>query len=139
MALKKVSGKDVNLSRAFKDVAMGLRRNTVTKDTGVVKNENAIKQSLRNLVLTRKGEKLFQPEVGCEVFNLLFEPLDPMTGDAIRDEIINTLNQYEPRISLIDVDVKAVDVYNKFDVTIDYRIVGQPILETVEFVLKRPE
>ena len=74
MALKKVSGKDVNLSRAFKDVAMGLRRNTVTKDTGVVKNENAIKQSLRNLVLTRKGEKLFQPEVGCEVFNLLFEP-----------------------------------------------------------------
>ena len=62
-----------------------------------------------------------------------------MTGDAIRDEIINTLNQYEPRISLIDVDVKAVDVYNKFDVTIDYRIVGQPILETVEFVLKRPE
>ena len=139
MALKKVSGKDVNLSRSFKDVAMGLRRNTVTKDTGVVKNENAIKQSLRSLVLTRKGEKLFQPEVGCEVFILLFEPLDPMTGDAIRDEIINTLNQYEPRISLIDVDVKAVDVYNKFDVTIDYRIVGQPILETVEFVLKRPE
>ena len=139
MALKKVSGKDVNLSRSFKDVAMGLRRNTVTKDTGVVKNENAIKQSLRNVFLTRKGEKLFQPEVGCEVFNLLFEPLDPMTGDAIRDEIINTLNQYEPRISLIDVDVKAVDVYNKFDVTIDYRIVGQPILETVEFVLKRPE
>ena len=139
MALKKVSGKDVNLSRSFKDVAMGLRRNTVTKDTGVVKNENAIKQSLRSLVLTRKGEKLFQPEDGCEVFNLLIEPLDPMTGDAIRDEIINTLNQYEPRISLIDVDVKAVDVYNKFDVTIDYRIVGQPILETVEFVLKRPE
>ena len=85
MALKEVSGNNTNLSRAFKDIAMGFRRNTVTKDTGVVKNENSIKQSIRNLILTQKGERLMQPDIGCEVFTLLFEPLDPMTADAVRD------------------------------------------------------
>ena len=139
MALKEVSGKKVNLSRAFKDIAFGLKRNSITKDSGVVKNENAIKQAIRCLVLTQKGERLFQPDVGCAVFELLFEPLDLMTADAVRDEIINTLNQYEPRISLIDVSVRVSDVYQRFDVTVEYRIVGQPIVESVDFVLKRPE
>jgi len=110
MALKEVSGKKVNLSRAFKDIAFGLKRNSITKDSGVVKNENAIKQAIRCLVLTQKGERLFQPDIGCAVFELLFEPLDLMTADAVRDEIINTLNQYEPRISLIDVTVRVSDV-----------------------------
>ena len=139
MALKEVSGTKTNLSRAFKDIAMGFRRNTVTKDTGIVKNENSIKQSIRNLILTQKGERLMQPDIGCDVFSLLFEPLDPMTADAVRDEIINTINQYEPRVSLIDVTVNTVEIYNKFDVTVEYRIVGQPIVEEVDFVLKRPE
>ena len=139
MALKEVSGKKVNLSRAFKDIAFGLKRNSITKDSGVVKNENAIKQAIRCLVLTQKGERLFQPDIGCAVFELLFEPLDLMTADAVRDEIINTLNQYEPRISLIDVTVRVSDVYQRFDVTVEYRIVGQPIVESVDFVLKRPE
>ena len=139
MALKEVSGKKVNLSRAFKDIAFGLKRNSITKDSGVVKNENAIKQAIRCLVLTQKGERLFQPDVGCAVFELLFEPLDLMTADAVRDEIINTLNQYEPRISLIDVTVNVSEVYSRFDVTVEYRIVGQPIVESVDFVLKRPE
>tara|TARA_B100001113_G_C21095650_1_gene616450 strand:- start:938 stop:1357 length:420 start_codon:yes stop_codon:yes gene_type:complete len=139
MALKEVSGKKVNLSRAFKDIAFGLKRNSITKDSGVVKNENAIKQAIRCLVLTQKGERLFQPDIGCAVFELLFEPLDLMTADAVRDEIINTLNQYEPRISLIDVTVNVSEVYSRFDVTVEYRIVGQPIVESVDFVLKRPE
>ncbi len=139
MALKEVSGKKVNLSRAFKDIAFGLKRNSITKDSGVVKNENAIKQAIRCLVLTQKGERLFQPDIGCAVFELLFEPLDLMTADAVRDEIINTLNQYEPRISLIDVTVNISEVYSRFDVTVEYRIVGQPIVESVDFVLKRPE
>ena len=139
MALKEVSGKKVNLSRAFKDIAFGLKRNSITKDSGVVKNENAIKQAIRCLVLTQKGERLFQPDIGCAVFELLFEPLDLMTADAVRDEIINALNQYEPRISLIDVTVNVSEVYSRFDVTVEYRIVGQPIVESVDFVLKRPE
>ncbi len=139
MALKEIRGSKVNLSRAYKDVGIGLLINTFTKDTAVVKNENAIKQSIKNLVLTQRGEKLFQPEIGSGVYDLLFEPMDLFTADAIRDEIINTLGQYEPRITLGPVTVRANEDTNSFDVTVEYRIVGQPIVETVNFVLQRPE
>ena len=139
MAIKEVRGNKDNLSRGFKDVGMSFLLNVFTKDAAVVKNENAIKQSIKNLVLTQKGEKLFQPELGSGVYELLFEPMDPFTADSIRDEIINTLGQYEPRISILEVDVEPNEDTNTFDVTLEYRIVGQPIVETVNFILQRPE
>tara|TARA_Y200000002_G_scaffold336624_1_gene304878 strand:+ start:2229 stop:2648 length:420 start_codon:yes stop_codon:yes gene_type:complete len=139
MAIKEVRGGKDNLSRGFKDVGMSFLLNVFTKDAAVVKNENAIKQSIKNLVLTQKGEKLFQPEIGSGVYELLFEPMDPFTADSIRDEIINTLGQYEPRISILEVDVEPNEATNTFDVTVEYRIVGQPIVETVNFILQRPE
>lgn len=139
MAIKEVRGNKDNLSRGFKDVGMSFLLNVFTKDAAVVKNENAIKQSIKNLVLTQKGEKLFQPEIGSGVYELLFEPMDPFTADSIRDEIINTLGQYEPRISILEVDVEPNEATNTFDVTVEYRIVGQPIVETVNFILQRPE
>ena len=139
MAIKEVRGNNDNLSRGFKDVGMSFLLNVFTKDAAVVKNENAIKQSIKNLVLTQKGEKLFQPEIGSGVYELLFEPMDPFTADSIRDEIINTLGQYEPRITILEVDVEPNEDTNTFDVTVEYRIVGQPIVETVNFILQRPE
>ena len=139
MAIKEVRGNKDNLSRGFKDVGMSFLLNVFTKDAAVVKNENAIKQSIKNLVLTQKGEKLFQPEIGSGVYELLFEPMDPFTADSIRDEIINTLGQYEPRITILEVDVEPNEATNTFDVTVEYRIVGQPIVETVNFILQRPE
>ena len=139
MAIKEVRGTKDNLSRGFKDIGVGFLLNAFTKDAAVVKNENAIKQSIKNLVLTQKGEKLFQPEIGSGVYELLFEPMDPFTADSIRDEIINTLGQYEPRITISEVTVLANEETNQFDVTVEYRIVGQPIVETVNFILQRPE
>ena len=139
MAIKEVRGNKDNLSRGFKDVGMSFLLSVFTKDAAVVKNENAIKQSIKNLVLTQKGEKLFQPEIGSGVYELLFEPMDPFTADSIRDEIINTLGQYEPRITILEVDVEPNEDTNTFDVTVEYRIVGQPIVETVNFILQRPE
>ena len=72
MAIKEVRGTKDNLSRGFKDIGVGFLLNAFTKDAAVVKNENAIKQSIKNLVLTQKGEKLFQPEIGYGVYELLF-------------------------------------------------------------------
>ena len=139
MALKEVDGKQINLSRAYRDVAIGKLKNPFTKDASTVKNDNSIKQAIKNLTLTQMGEKLFQPEIGCNVFQLLFEPLDGFTADSIRDEIINTLGQYETRITINTVAVVPNDDQNTFDVTVEYRIVGQPIVESVSFVLQRPE
>tara|TARA_B100001996_G_scaffold381424_1_gene370827 strand:+ start:409 stop:828 length:420 start_codon:yes stop_codon:yes gene_type:complete len=139
MALKDVKGKDTKISRSFKDVGMSFSRNRFTDDASSVKNDNAIKQSIKNLVLTAPGEKPFNFAVGSRVSQLLFEPLDPFTCDAIQEEIINTISQYEPRVSLTDVQAVAFEQGNKLAVTVEYTIVGQPIVESINFVLQRPE
>ena len=120
-------------------VSIGFLRNPFTKDVSSVVNDNSIKQAIKNLILTAPGEKPFQPNVGSKVYTMLFEPLDPFTADVIGEEIINTINQNEPRVQLKAVNVLPVNTGNKLNVFIEYRIVGVPIVETIEFVLQRPE
>ncbi len=138
MVLKKVGPDEFNISRSFKDVNISFAKNAVTKDTAVVKNENSIKQAIKNLVLTRPGEKHFQPEIGSEVYTLLFEPLDDFTAETIQDEIINTINGNEDRVSLESVICEVDEERNGFEVEIRYRIVGIPLVEQISFVLQRP-
>ncbi len=87
MALKKISGKDQKRSRSFTDLSLGMVKNANTQDVAVVKNDNAIKQAIKNLIMTTPGEKPFQPLVGSNISKLLFEPLDDFTSDAIKQEI----------------------------------------------------
>tara|TARA_Y100000992_G_scaffold286790_1_gene239008 strand:+ start:2817 stop:3236 length:420 start_codon:yes stop_codon:yes gene_type:complete len=139
MALKKIKGSNFTESRSFKDLSVGFTRNANTKDVAIVKNDNAIKQAVKNLILTVPGEKPFQPEIGSRISELLFEPLDPFTSDSIKQEVINTISQYEPRVRIINVFVKANFDKNSFDVELRYQIVGLPPVESIEFVLQRPE
>lgn len=139
MALKKIGGKDLVRSRKFVDLSINFARNPFTDDVSAVKNESAIKQAIKNLILTTPGEKLFQPDFGSKVNNLLFEPLDPFTADALEEEIINTIKQHEPRVQLENVFVTPVYEGNKINITIEYKVVGLPIVETINFVLQRPE
>jgi phage baseplate assembly protein W len=139
MALKSIGGNTFKKSRSFKDVAVNFSKNPFTDDLSVVNNDNSIKQAVKNLILTSPGEKPFQPLVGSAVNRLLFEPLDAFTADAIEDEIRTTINQYEPRVALTEVIVDPVFDSNRLNVTIEYQIVGLPIVETIEFVLQRPE
>ena len=139
MALKEIDGSDFKRSRNFDDLNIALPLNPFTKDTYTVKNENAIKQSIKNLVLTVPGEKPFQPLVGSQVNRLLFEPMDAFTADAIKDEIINTIKQHEPRVDLQKVDVQPIYTQNRVNISVQYKIVGLPIVEDITFVLQRPE
>ena len=139
MALKKIKGSSFTESRSFKDLSVGFTRNANTKDVAIVKNDNAIKQAVKNLILTVPGEKPFQPEIGSRISDLLFEPLDTFTSDSIKQEVINTISQYEPRVRIVNVFVKANFDKNSFDVELRYQIVGLPPVESIEFVLQRPE
>ena len=139
MALKKIGGSDLKRSRSFKDFSVNFARNPFTDDLSVVNNDNSIKQAVKNIILTSPGEKPFQPLVGSSVNRLLFEPLDAFTADAIAEEIRTTINQYEPRVALTRVDVTPIYEDNKLNVSLEYKIVGLPIVETIEFVLQRPE
>ena len=102
-------------------------------------HDNSIKQAVKNIILTSPGEKPFQPLIGSSVNRLLFEPLDAFTADAVAEEIRTTINQYEPRVKLTKVDVTPIFEGNKLNVSLEYKIVGLPIVETIEFVLQRPQ
>tara|TARA_Y100000004_G_C8713513_1_gene327002 strand:+ start:166 stop:579 length:414 start_codon:yes stop_codon:yes gene_type:complete len=124
-------------SRAFKDFAVSFEANPNTDDFGIVKNENAIKQSVRNLILTIFGERPFQPNIGSKIKGLLFEPFDVFLADQIRTEIINVIERLEPRVEVKDVRVRDSIDQNALDVSIEYYIIGQPIIQEVEFLLER--
>ena len=76
--------------------------------------------------------------VGCKVRDMLFEPLDPFVVDTIRKEIINTINQYETRVQLLSVTAIPFYESSKVNITVDYKVVGLPVVESVSFVLQRP-
>jgi len=125
------------VSRGFKDLAISFNANPSTGDIGVVKNVNAIKQSVRNLILTEFGERPFQQNIGSRVKALLFEPWDPFSVDSIKGEIMNCLQRLEPRIEVTNVNIRDESDTNAAFVSIDYTIVGETQTQTVDFLLER--
>jgi|TARA_Y100000004_G_C8758133_1_gene345339 phage baseplate assembly protein W len=138
MASIPITSKDFKKSRSFKDLNIGMVRNPFTNDISTVTNEESIKQSIKNIVLTTPGEKLFNPRFGSRVSQLLFEQLDPFLIDSIQSEILNTISNYEPRVQV--TELKCIPDYdrNSIDVTLQYQIIGLPLVETISFVLQRP-
>ena len=124
------------ISKSFKDISASFQVNPLTNDLIVIKNTTAIARSLRNLVLTTPGERFFNENLGSQVNNLLFENVDDITARSVRQEIINVIENYEPRVKLLTVSVNAnIDSYN-MDVIIVYEVVGIDIPpQELSFVL----
>ena len=112
------------ISKSFKDISMSFQYNPLNNDIIAIKNETAIARSLRNLVLTAPGERFFNEELGSRVNKLLFENLDDITASSIKDEIENTIKNYEPRVKLLTTKVSANPDSYEFDVIITYEIIG---------------
>ena len=124
------------VSKSFKDLSMSFKFNPLSGDLITLKNENAIARAVRNIVLTTPGEKLFDPDFGSSVSEILFENVDDITAVSIEDEIKSSLKNYEPRVELINVNVNPNFDANQFDVIISYRIVGIDIPPSeLEFAL----
>jgi len=112
------------VSKSFKDLSISFKFNPLSGDLIALKNENAIARAVRNIVSTTPGEKFFDPDFGSSVSEILFENVDDITAISIQDEIKNCLQNYEPRVEIIDVKVDPNFDENQFDVIITYRIVG---------------
>ena len=124
------------VSKKFKDLSMSFKFNPLSGDLIALNNENAIARAVRNIVLTSPGEKFFDPDFGSSVSEILFENVDDITAVSIEDEIKSCLNNYEPRVELINVNVDANFDENQFDVVITYRIIGVDIpASQLEFAL----
>ena len=125
------------VSQGFKDISASFQSNPLTNDIVVLKNASAIARSIRNIVFTYPGEKFFNPNFGSRISQSLFENLDPTSAIAIRDEIENSIRNYEPRVILNNVIVEPNYDNNEFNVTIVYRIVGVDVPpQQLEFVLQ---
>ena len=112
------------VSKPFKDISATFQTNPLNSDLIALKNENAISRSIRNLILTKPGDKPFQPDLGSEVYESLFETLDQITASSVQQQIENTIIKYEPRVDLRNVTVTANIPNNAFDVLINYEIIG---------------
>jgi len=121
----------------YSDFHKDLRVSPVSKDIALLKDENAVKDAIKNLILTDRGERPMQPYLGGSIRDMLFENLTPGTMKLIKDRVTSTIQTYEPRATLLDVlvsgDLDAGQVAVK--ITFYIRNVQQPI--ELDVILKR--
>ena len=113
-------------SRAFKDINLSFKRHPVTNDVVTIRDEDAIKRSVKNIIFTILGEKPFEPRFGSIVNEALFELNTTYNDILIEDEIKSSLLKFEPRIANLDVTVTVAPDTNEMNCTVQYDIVGIP-------------
>jgi phage baseplate assembly protein W len=122
---------------SYSDVDINFARNPKTGDVLTATNSSCVRQSIRNLLNTSFGERLFQPRLGASLRNLLFEPVDEITVLEIRDRIIETLRKHEPRIGTLLVDVRSDADSNSYTVSVEYGMNEINERQTVSIILER--
>ena len=113
-------------SRAFKDINLSFKRHPVTNDVVTIRNEDAIKRSVKHIIFTILGEKPFEPNFGSVINDSLFDLNTNLSEIRVSDEIRSSLLNYEPRISNLDVTVTVAPDTNEMNCTVQYDITGIP-------------
>ena len=124
-------------TRTFSDIDLGFFANPVSHDVSRKYDENAIKQSIKNIILTKNFERPFHSDIGSQISSLLFEPISPMLAAMMKKTIINTIQSHEPRVNLIDVTVLLSPDNNGVYVTIVFTIVNTNTPVSVDLFLER--
>jgi phage baseplate assembly protein W len=121
----------------YSDFSASFSRNVITNDVVRLNDIDAVKRSVKNLIVTDKYERLLDPELGAGISELLFEQMTPLTTVALRETIIQTLNRYEPRINIDTIDVTPDYDRNSYFISIAFSLVRNEQVGTVEFLLNR--
>ncbi len=125
------------ISKGFKDISMSFQINPLSNDLIALKNANAIARSVRNIIFTLPGEKMFNPDFGTNITDSLFELLDSTSASVVQDQIKYSLETFEPRISILDIIVTPNFNELGYDVEITYNIIGQEIdPQQISFILQ---
>ena len=123
-------------SKAFKDINLSFKRHPVTNDVVTIRDEDAIKRSVKNIIFTILGEKPFEPTFGSVINDSLFELSTTLNQIRVEDEIRTSLLNHEPRISNIEVTVSIYPDSNEMNCTVEYEITGIPSpTQTVDVLL----
>jgi phage baseplate assembly protein W len=125
------------IARKFSDFNLDFTAHPVTGDVTKKLNENAIAQSIRNLLLTSHYERPFRPDLGSNLKKFLFEPIDNVTTSLIQDEIYRTLKNYEPRVNIQEVSATPNYEDQRYDVNITFFVRNTTDPLTISFFLER--
>jgi len=126
-----------NISRGFKDISLSFQRHPVTYDISALKNEDAIKKSVINLIRTQVGERFFNSNLGSRIEDYFFELSESGLTDSLEEEIKTVISNYEPRVICRSVLIDLFDDRNELNITIVYDIVGLGIsAQTINFILQ---
>ena len=126
-----------SIQTKFTDIDFGFNMNPATNDVAKKNDDEAIKQSLMNLVLTKKYERPFQSELFSQLYDLLFEHFTVSTKSAIQIVVSNVVKNFEPRVKLQSVVVNEDMVHNALDVTLYYVIIGTTVLKQYTISVER--
>lgn len=122
----------------YSDFVTSFAKTPVGNQLARVINDNAINQSLKNLIKTNVGERLFQPYIGSSIYRSLFENSTPESLNDIEFYVDNTIRNNEPRVNLLGVEAKNSTIdENEIIITIVYNTINNPEEITLDFILKR--
>lgn len=124
-------------TRTFSDINLLFTASPTTGDITKKLDEEAIKASVKNLIMTRNYERPFHPEIGCQVHSLLFENFTPITKRVMQSSIAKVIAKFEPRVTLLEVRVKEEVDNNEIWLDIYFRINNTPITTTLTVALYR--
>lgn len=133
MAITPISKKQVRYS----DFGRNLAVHPVSSDLSRKTNEEAIKESIRNLILTDRGERLFQPNIGCDIRKLFFANQGPETADVMKRLIEETIANYEPRCEIVGIDIGGLIDSNTINISIVFTLVNYDDEITVNLAMDR--
>lgn len=124
-------------TRTFKDLDLNFLSHPKTQDVTLKYDEEAVKQSIRNLIMTKNYERPFRSDLGCQVSSLLFEPVSPLITAMIEQSIRDVINNYEPRAVLLQIQVAYKEDQNTLVAMITFKLrnTNQPI--SVNIILER--
>jgi len=123
--------------KSYKDLSFDFTANPQTGDVATVKDAVSVKRGIKNILLTAPFERLFQPEVGSGIKNILFEPMTPLTEQRLSDACRDAIEAWEKRASVIDIAVISDEEYNRYRVAIKFSINNSLVTEQVDVFLNR--
>ena len=121
----------------YQDLDFDFTANPITGDVAKVKNTTSVKRGIHNILMTENSERLFQPEIGSGLKNLLFEPMTDLTTQLLEDEVRSAIDAWENRAQVISINVIPEEEYNRYRVAVIFRIVNDPKEQQTEVLLSR--
>tara|TARA_Y100000389_G_C17471232_1_gene531227 strand:- start:5872 stop:6294 length:423 start_codon:yes stop_codon:yes gene_type:complete len=135
--LRKEKMAAVSKTKIYSDLFTNFDQHPITDDVAVKTNEEAIKQSIRNLIQTNKGERLYQPNIGGDIKRLLFENNTPQTLILMREVIGEAIKAYEPRANVIDLVISPNEEQNAIAVSITFNVINRQEPVSLNVILDR--